>query len=57
VIDAFEQHERNVLNHARRESAQAEARLAGMKIRARLDPPKAAPWVFPYYGRTCAEWR
>lgn len=32
------------------------ARLAGMKIRAQLDPPRAAQGGFPYPGRTCAEW-
>lgn len=32
------------------------ARLQGMKIRAKLDPPRAATGGFPYPARTCAEW-
>lgn len=34
----------------------AGARLRGMKIRARLDPPRAATGTFPWPHRTCAEW-
>lgn len=34
----------------------ARARVQGMKIRAKLDPPRAATGGFPYPARTCAEW-
>lgn len=44
------------LNHALNGSRMAAARLAGMKLRAALDPPRAAVRSFPYPGRTCAEW-
>jgi hypothetical protein len=39
---------KNAVRHAIRESEQSRARLMGMKIRAMMDPPKAAPWHFPY---------
>jgi hypothetical protein len=34
----------------------AAARLQGMKLRAKLDPPRPAEGKFPYPARTCAEW-
>lgn len=44
------------LAEAKRQTALAEARLAGMKIRAQLHPPTAATGGFPYPARTCADW-
>lgn len=35
----------------------AEARLWGMKHRAKTNPPTAAARGFPYPARTCAEWK
>lgn len=43
-------------NQAKKGSGLALARLQGMKLRARLDPPRAAVGTFPYPHRTCAEW-
>jgi hypothetical protein len=34
----------------------ARARVQGMKIAARENPPRAAPPGFPYPHKTCAEW-
>lgn len=48
--------EQIALKHAINGSRLATARLAGMKLRATLDPPRAAVGSFPYPGRTCAEW-
>lgn len=45
------------IRHAQLESDLATARLQGMKLRAKLDPPRAAEPGFPYPHRTCAEWR
>jgi hypothetical protein len=44
------------LRKAQVESDKATARLQGMKLRAELDPPRAAVGGFPYPARTCAEW-
>jgi hypothetical protein len=46
----------NRVRHAQRQSDLAAARLAGMKIRARLNQPIAAKGGFPYAARTCAQW-
>jgi hypothetical protein len=45
----------NRLARAQRDSEAAKARVQGMKLRAQLDPPRAATGGFPYPGRTCAE--
>jgi hypothetical protein len=34
----------------------ATARLQGMKLRAQIEPPRAAEGTFPYPHRTCAQW-
>ena len=47
----------NRLRHAQRGTGEATARLVGMKLRAKLDPPRAATGGFPYPARTCAEWK
>jgi hypothetical protein len=44
------------VRHAQLGSDCATARLQGMKLRASLDPPRAAEGTFPYPARTCAEW-
>lgn len=49
-------HKANRVRHAIRESGLAEARVTMMKVQAALDPPRAAPFHFPYRDhRTVAE--
>ena len=52
----WDQHRRNQINTAMRESAKATARLQGMKLGVFLDPPRAAVGHMPFRGhRTQAE--
>jgi hypothetical protein len=48
---------RERLRTAKLQSDLARARLQGMKLRAKLDPPRPAEGKFPHPARTCAEWR
>jgi len=45
------------IRRAQRESDLAAARLAGMKLRAKLDQPTAATGTFPWPSRNCAQWQ
>jgi len=57
ITDAFDQHRANVLNYAMRGSAEAAARVAGMKIRGRYAKATPRGMLFPFPGhRTCAQW-
>lgn len=57
ITDSFDQHRANVLGHSLRGGAEAEARLAGMKIRARYTPARPAAGHMPFQGhRSCAQW-
>lgn len=52
----WDQDRLNKINTAQLASELTASRYQGMKLRAELDPPRAATGGFPYAARNCAEW-
>lgn len=46
----------NRISQALQQSELTFARVQGMKLRAKLNPPRAATGGFPYRARNCAQW-